>query len=271
MRLETTTRALRDAGRKALVPFFTAGYPDEESFLDLIAAAADAGCGTVEVGIPFSDPVADGPRIQLSSRAALAAGMTLDRALALTERVVARTGVGVVHMSYLNPVLRLGPETYARRAVEAGVVGVILPDVPFEESAPLRGAFAAEDLVLVDLIAPTTSAERVARIAADARGFLYLVSVAGVTGAAIDPAAHAAGLVARTRAATDLPCYVGFGIGDADAARRTARHADGVIVGSALMRLLQEAPDVATGVTRCADLMQSIISALAEPLEETTP
>ncbi|MDO9695082.1 MAG: tryptophan synthase subunit alpha [Candidatus Latescibacteria bacterium] len=268
MQLERTTRAERDAGRKALVPFFTAGYPGEGAFLDLVRAAADAGCRTVEVGIPFSDPVADGPLIQASSLAALRAGMTLRRALALTARATAATGVGAVVMSYANPVLRFGATEFAAAARDAGVVGVILPDVPHEEAAPLRGPLAAAGLPLIELIAPTTGAERVARIAADARGFLYLVALTGVTGAVADPAAHAAQLVGRARAVTDLPCYVGFGVSDAEGARRVVRDADGVIVGSALVRLLQSAPHQTAGVGDVAEFLQSLRKALASPARE---
>ncbi len=270
MRLEQTTRAERDAGRKALVPFFTAGYPSEAAFLDLVRAAADAGCRTVEVGIPFSDPVADGPLIQASSLAALRGGMTLRRALALTARATAATGVGAVVMSYVNPVLRLGAVEFAARARDAGVVGVILPDVPHEEGGPWRGPLAAAGLPLIELIAPTTGAARVAGIAADARGFLYLVALTGVTGAAADPAAHAAALVAHARAVTDLPCYVGFGVADPAGARRVARSADGVIVGSALVRLLQAAPDPSSGIRHVADFLHALRAALEPPAQEVT-
>jgi tryptophan synthase alpha chain len=266
--LEQTTRAEWEAGRKALVPFFTAGYPDEAAFLDLVRAAADAGCRIVEVGIPFSDPVADGPLIQASSLAALRGGMTLRRALALTARATAATGVGAVVMSYVNPVLRLGAAEFAARARDAGVVGVILPDVPHEEAAPLREPLAGVGLPLIELIAPTTDAARVAGIAAGARGFLYLVALTGVTGAAADPGAHAAELVARARAATDLPCYVGFGVSDADGARRAARVADGVIVGSALVRLLQAAPTPAAGVRDAAAFLQALQAALGSAARE---
>lgn len=270
MPLERTTRAERDAGRKALVPFFTAGYPSEGAFLDLVRAAAEAGCLTVEVGIPFSDPVADGPLIQASSLAALRAGMTLRRALALTARATAATGVGAVVMSYVNPVLRSGVAEFAAAARDAGVVGVILPDVPHEEAAPLRGPLAAAGLPLIELVAPTTGRDRVARIAADACGFLYLVALTGVTGAAADPAAHAAELVARARGATDLPCYVGFGVSDPEGARRVVRDADGVIVGSALVRLLQAAPHQMAGVEGVAAFLQTLRAAISPPAPEVT-
>jgi len=202
MRLETVTRAQRDEGHKALAPFFTAGYPDEAVFLDLIRAAADVGCRVVEIGIPFSDPVV---------------------------------------MSYLNPVMRMGLDVFAAAAADAGVGGVILPDVPVEEAYEARAALAARDLDLVSLMAPTTSAERAQEIAGTSSGFLYLVSLTGVTGADLDVEATVPSLVARARAVTDLPAYVGFGVSTAEQARDAVASADGVIIGSALVRIIDSA------------------------------
>jgi len=247
MRLETVTRAQRDEGRKALAPFFTAGYPDEAVFLDLIRAAADVGCRVVEIGIPFSDPVADGPLIQKSSQAALAGGMTLRRALALTTKAVAETGVTPVVMSYLNPVMRMGLDEFAAAAADAGVGGVILPDVPVEEASEARAALSARDLDLVALMAPTTDSDRAREIAGSSSGFLYLVSLTGVTGAVLDVNATVPSLVARARAVTDLPAYVGFGVSTAEQARDAVASAEGVIIGSALVRVIDAAGDDAAG------------------------
>ncbi len=241
MRLETVTRAQRDEGRKALAPFFTAGYPDEAVFLDLIRAAADVGCRVVEIGIPFSDPVADGPLIQKSSHAALAGGMTLRRALVLTAKAVAETGVTPVVMSYLNPVMRMGLDAFAAAAADAGVGGVILPDVPVEEASDARAVLAARDLDLVSLMAPTTSADRAQEIASTSSGFLYLVSLTGVTGADLVVESTVPSLVSRARAVTDLPAYVGFGVSTAEQARDAVAEADGVIIGSALVRIIDSA------------------------------
>ena len=241
MRLETVTRAERDAGRKVLAPFFTAGYPDEETFLDLVRAAAAAGCPVAEIGIPFSDPVADGPLIQTSSFKALQGGMTLRRALESTGRLTAETGISPVVMSYVNPVRRLGLADFAALAAENGVGGVILPDVPMEESAEPRDALAARGLDLVCLMAPTTCDGRAAATASVARGFLYLVSLTGVTGAALDVDASVPALVARARGVTDLPAYVGFGISSVEQAAAAAAAADGVIIGSALVRIIDAA------------------------------
>jgi tryptophan synthase alpha chain len=241
MRLETVTRTQRDEGRKALAPFFTAGYPDEAVFLDLIRAAADVGCRVVEIGVPFSDPVADGPLIQKSSHAALAGGMTLRRALALTAKAVAETGVMPVIMSYLNPIMRMGLDGFAAAAADAGVGGVILPDVPVEEAQDARAALSARDLDLVSLMAPTTDADRAREIAGSSSGFLYLVSLTGVTGADLDVESTVPSLVARARAVTDLPAYVGFGVSTAEQARDAVAAADGVIIGSALVKIIDSA------------------------------
>jgi tryptophan synthase alpha chain len=239
MRLRDLTESTRTAGRKALVPFLTAGYPDEATFLRLLAAATDAGCRVVEVGIPFSDPMADGPVIQASSERALAQGMTLKRALDLIERASASAPAGYVVMSYLNPILQMGIATFAERAARAGVAGVILPDVPLEESGELRPVLARAGIALVDLVAPTSGDERVAAIARQTEGFLYLVSLTGVTGARAGLAAGLAAFIARVRRSCDLPLYVGFGVSTPEQAAEVARSADGVIIGSALIRIVQ--------------------------------
>ncbi len=264
MRLERITREMRDAGRKALVPFFTAGYPDETTFLACVRAAAMAGCRVFEVGIPFSDPVADGPLIQASSQRALEGGMTLDRALDLTAQAADETGLAPVVMSYVNPILRKGLDAFAARAAEAGVAGVILPDVPVEESAAAAEALAAADLDLVALMAPTTDPDRAGAIAAASRGFLYLVSLTGVTGAALGGGEGLPDLVARARAATDLPCYVGFGVSTPEQARAAASAADGVIIGSALIKIIETAPSPTAAPALLRDFLGGVAAALED-------
>jgi tryptophan synthase alpha chain len=244
MRLGDVTGGLQERGEKALVAFLTAGYPDERTFVEVAVGAAEAGCDVIEVGVPFSDPIADGPVIQQSSQAALAGGMTLLRALDLTREIATRTETPLVIMSYLNPILNAGLEQFAEAAVESGVSGVILPDVSLEESADIRGIVAAAGLAYVDLVAPTSGTDRIRAIVAAAGdgGFLYLVSVTGVTGSGQDPSADLESFVARVRGETSLPLYVGFGISTPEQARRVAGAADGVIIGSQLIRLLGEPP-----------------------------
>jgi tryptophan synthase alpha chain len=238
MTLTDHTTAIRNDGRKALVPFLTAGYPDESTFLDCARAAATAGADVIEIGVPFSDPIADGPVIQAASTTALAGGMTLARALALAASLSKEIATPLVIMSYVNPILSYGPDRFAMDANGAGVSGVILPDVSFEESAPLRSAFHTMDFI--HLLAPTSSAERVEAIAKDATGFLYLVSLTGVTGARESLAEGLDDFVDRVRAKASVPLYVGFGVSTEEHARTVTASADGVIIGSRLIRLIDE-------------------------------
>ncbi|HPF34077.1 MAG TPA: tryptophan synthase subunit alpha [Candidatus Krumholzibacteria bacterium] len=241
MRLHERTTALRAAGRKALVPYLSAGYPDRAAFRRLLRATADAGCDVVEVGVPFSDPVADGPVIQAAGHAALAGGATLRTALDDAGEHAAATGASVVLMTYLNPVLRLGLDVFVDAAADAGLAGVILPDVPREESAQARAALRGRGLDLVDLAAPTSGDDRLRAIAADARGFLYLVSLTGVTGSVLDTSGGVLDFVRGVQSLTDTPCYVGFGVAEPAQAAALGRVADGAIVGSALLRRIGQA------------------------------
>ncbi len=259
--LERACRDRRERGEKALVPFLTAGFPDERTSLDLLAACARRGCEVVEIGVPFSDPVADGPVIQQASQAALDQGMTLRRALDLVAELKDEP-VQPVMMTYLNPVLRLGLTDFARRAAAAGCAGVIVPDLSSEETAPLRQALQGEGVALVDLVAPTTPDDRLTRIAAPAGGFLYLVAVAGVTGTRSADAGDLATFSDRVRRHTDLPLYVGFGIDGPEKAREAASAADGAIVGSALIRRLLDHPD-ADGVAAVLELVDGMLAALS--------
>jgi tryptophan synthase alpha chain len=261
-RLGALTAELRDRGVKPLVPFLTAGYPDEETFLGVMAAAADAGCRIVEIGIPFSDPVADGPVIQASSQRALEQGMTLKRTIELAGQVQAAQGLAVVLMGYLNPILHMGPEEFAAACREAGVAGVIVPDLPLEESGNLRTLLLEADVDLIDLVAPTTDDRRLEHHTAAAGGFMYLVSTTGVTGSGVDAGDDLESYVARVRAANPLPLYVGFGIATPDDAARVARCADGAVVGSALIRTIDQAADSAAAVTGAGDFLSRMNNAL---------
>lgn len=269
-RLEQEARALRAAGGKALVPYLTAGFPDEQTCLELLAGAAGRGCGTVEVGVPFSDPVADGPTIQRASQHALDRGMTLTRALALV-RELAGGGVKPVVMTYLNPILRLGLGPFADAAASAGCAGVIVPDLSVEESPELRAALQAVGLPLVDLVAPTTDAARLGRIAGPAVGFLYLVAVTGVTGSRAAEAGELAAFADRTRAHTDLPLYIGFGIDGPARAREAAAVADGVIVGSALVRRFLDAADPRAGLAAALGLVDDLLAVLPPASRRNAP
>jgi tryptophan synthase alpha chain len=262
MRLVQAANSLRTAGRKSLVPFFTAGYPDEETTLSLIAAACEAGSRIVELGIPFSDPIADGPAIQESSQQALASGMTLDKTLKLAAQAAREIDVAIVLMGYYNPILRMGPDRFARRAGEAGVAGLILPDVPLEESFEIRSTLADEGLTLVDFVARTSPPDRVRRIAEQASGFLYLVSVTGVTGAASARATDLDAFVREVRRHTGLPLYIGFGVSSCRLAREATHRADGVIIGSALVRIIQESRVGGSPVPEVRSFLQEVQQAI---------
>jgi tryptophan synthase alpha chain len=231
--------------RAALMPYLMGGYPSIEGSVEAGLAAADAGADLLELGIPFSDPLADGPVIHAAGTAALAAGATPHGVLGVCERLAVR--VPVVLMVYANIVLTAGAAAFALRAAAAGASGLIVPDLPHDEADELRAACDAEGLALVPLVAPTTTPDRIAEIGADARGFVYTVSLTGTTGerAALPPGL--ADTVARVRTATHVPVAVGFGISTPDHARAVAEIADGVIVGSRVVRAAGEGGAAAVG------------------------
>jgi len=229
----------------ALMPYLMGGFPSLEESVAAGLAAADAGADLLELGIPFSDPLADGPVIHAAGTAALAAGATPHGVLGVCERLAAR--VPVVLMVYANIVLTAGAESFALRAAAAGASGLIVPDLPFDEAGELRAACDAEGLALVPLVAPTTTPERIAAIGAEARGFVYTVSLTGTTGERDALPEGLAETVERVRASTEVPVAVGFGISTAEQARAVAEIADGVIVGSRVVRAAGEGGAAAVG------------------------
>ncbi len=232
--LEATLRAARAAGRKLLVPYITGGYRPE--WLDVVRAVADAGADAIEIGIPFSDPVMDGPVIQRASEDALAAGATPGGILAALRGHDA--GVPLAVMTYYNICFHMGHERFAQGLVDAGVSAAILPDLPLEETGPWCDAADAAGVETVLLAAPTAPDERLPRICARSRGFVYAVGLLGVTGERDTLAATATSIAARLKSVTDLPVLVGVGISNADQAVEASAVADGVVIGSALMRIL---------------------------------
>ncbi|GAC1316279.1 MAG: tryptophan synthase subunit alpha [Thermoleophilaceae bacterium] len=224
--------------RAALMPYMMGAYPDLEVSRDIGFACSDAGADLIELGVPFSDPLADGPVIHAAATSALAAGATPDLVLGLCESIAER--VPVVLMAYANPVLAAGPQAFVARAFDAGASGLIVPDLPHDEAAPLRGACDARGLALVPLAAPTSSPQRIAEIGADARGFVYTVSLTGTTGERAELPPELARTVASVRAVASVPVAVGFGISTAEQARAVGDLADGVIVGTRLVRAAGE-------------------------------
>lgn len=249
-------RALRVAGRRALVCYVTAGHPDPAASVRLMRELPAAGADVLEVGIPFSDPLADGPIIQGSSQQALAHGVNLDRALQLIAE--ARPAAPVVLFSYLNPLLAAGPDVLSR-AAQAGVAGVLVTDLPVGADTAREAWLGGGPLEFVRLVAPTTPAARMAEIARHGGGFVYLISRLGVTGVHQGVAAELPETIARLRAVCDLPICVGFGIARPEQARAVGALADGVVVGSALVQAAGEG-----GVDAALALVRSLRAALDE-------
>lgn len=249
-RIARAFAAARDQRRAALMPYYTLGYPDAETSLAVIRAVAAAGADLIELGVPFSDPLADGPTIQRSTQVALAAGASVRRCLELTARLRA-AGVRqpLLLMGYINPILAYGVTRYVTDARAAGADGFIVPDLPPEEGGEMAAACREQGCALVYLLAPTASPARAAAVAAQASGFLYLVSVAGVTGARSSLPAGVADFIARARSATALPVALGFGIAGPAQAAEAGRLADGVIVGSALIDAVDRGPDPAAAAS----------------------
>lgn len=240
-RIDAKFNELKETRRAALMPYLPLGYPTLDISRELIRAAAGAGADVIELGVPFSDPLADGPIIQRATQVALENGMTLARCLAMV-RAARADGVDIplVLMGYYNPILRYGVERFVQDACAAGADGVIVPDLPVEEADELRQTAAAYDFATTFLAAPTSTDERLRKIGDATRGFLYLVSLTGVTGMRTSLAEGLAEFVQRTRHATDKPLCVGFGISNAENARAVAELADGVIVGTALVARISD-------------------------------
>ena len=253
-RLEATLRARRDAGHKLLVPYVTGGLGDD--WLDVVRAVAAAGADAVEVGLPFSDPVMDGPVIQEASARALAAGATPAGLVAALAR--ADAGVPLVVMTYYNLVFRAGHRRFARSLVEAGVGGAILPDLPLEELGDWSRAADDAGVATILLAAPTTPDDRLAAICARSRGWVYGVGLLGVTGERDALAASAARMGRRLKTVTDLPVLIGVGVSTPEQAVGAAAESDGVIVGSALVRRLLDG----AGPEGAADFVASLRAAL---------
>lgn len=247
----------REEGRAALVPYFTAGHPSADATVDVLAAVADGGADVIELGIPFSDPLADGPTIQASSFQSLRNGTTVERVLRDLAEFRVGSETPVVLFTYLNPVLRYGVDRFLAEAVEAGANGLLLTDLPTGADADLEEAVIASPLDLIRLIAPTTPLERVPEVARGGSGFLYYISRTGVTGARQELRAELKEEVDAIRGAVDLPVAVGFGISTPEQAATVGGLADGVVVGSALVQRLGE-----EGIEAGAEFVRALREAL---------
>jgi tryptophan synthase alpha chain len=245
----------RAGGRKLLVPYLMAGIPDEAGFPAALAAIADAA-DAIEVGLPYSDPLMDGPVIASAGERVLRNGVGPLRSLALMARSDTGDTPRVV-MTYFNPIHRIGEDVFCERVARAGGAGLIVPDLPLEESESLRSAAAAHGLAWIPLVAPTSSPERVEALAATCTGFVYAVSSLGVTGIRASLSERAAAVAASCRNATDLPVLVGIGVSNGSQAVEASRNADGVVVGSAVVRAVLE-----EGSSAAVDFLRDVRAAL---------
>lgn len=239
-RIAQTFETLKKKNEKALVGFVSAGDPDMETSLKLVTAMCEAGLDVLELGIPFSDPTSDGPVIQRSSARALKAGLNLKKVLEMTAQVRKTTDIPIILFSYYNPIMAYGNSEFYRDALAAGADGVLVVDLPPEESAEMTDQWAGSGLDLIRLVAPTTPQTRMKQIADNSSGFLYLVSMIGVTGSGGLDTGAIEHYTSTLRAVTGLPICVGFGISTADHVRAVASVADGVVIGSAFERTIEE-------------------------------
>ena len=261
-RIASAFTAADGSRKKAFIPFITCGDPTLDVTEQVVVAMAEAGADLIELGIPFSDPTAEGPVIQEANIRALAGGVTTDDVFALVARIRERgVEVPMVFMTYANVLFSYGLERFAANAAKAGIDGVIVPDVPHEEKPEFAEPLAAEGLELVSLIAPT-SHERIREIASDAAGFVYCVSSLGVTGVRSEITTDISAMVELVRSATDVPCAVGFGISTPEQAANMAAKSDGAIVGSAIIKILAQygvdaVPHVADYVRQMAEAVHT--------------
>jgi tryptophan synthase alpha chain len=261
--IERIARAFEGNGKRAaLMPYLMGGYPDMERSLRLGETLVDAGADVIELGIPFSDPLADGPVIQAAGEEALRAGATFDGVLELVAKPLA-SRVPLVVMCYANPIIARGRDAVAARLAEAGVAGLIVPDLPIDESGELREACDRAGIALVPLVAPTTTPERIEQTGAAARGFIYVVSVTGVTGERNELPPELASVVDHVRKAASVPAAVGFGIATPEQVGQVGDLADGVIIGTRLVRALADASSLEAGLEDVSDFTRQAAAALA--------
>ena len=250
-----------DQGHKALIPYITVGYPDIEATLKVVSLLASNGADIIELGIPFSDPVADGITIQRASFHALQSGVTPKVCLKIAKELSQKTEIPLIFMTYFNPIFSYGLEEFCAACASSGVSGLIIPDLPPEEGSELEAITQRQGLDLIYLLAPTSTQERAKLVAKRSRGFIYLVSVTGVTGVRNRLAADLETFVTRVRRVATQPLCVGFGISTAEQAKRVAKIADGVIVGSRLIQFMEAEDNFMSPV-------ESFVKGLRQALDE---
>ncbi len=261
-RISRTFESLAAANRKALVGYLTAGDPNPETSFQILRKACDAGIDILELGVPFSDPTADGPAIQKASQRALASGMSLSKTLELAARLRKEVDTPIMLFGYYNPLFKFGLERLAKEAAAAGIDGLLVVDLPPEEAGPLKAALEGTDIQVILLVAPTTRPERIQMIANETGGFLYLITKAGTTGEGGLNRDSIAKHAAEVKAMSPLPVCLGFGISSGEDAQALGPMADGIIVGSALVNIIGNAPDAADLPERMAAKIRELRTGL---------
>jgi len=269
-RLRRLFATVRSERRAALLPFLTAGIPDLDSSASMFEAMADAGADGFEIGIPYSDPLMDGPVIAEAAERSLASGMTIERAFRITDRVTSSTGRPALLMTYTNPVMHYGPERFARDAASAGADGLIIADLPVEEAGPFLAAARKAGTGMALFAAPTTTDARLEAIVRGGATFIYAVAAFGVTGERAQSSDALATLASRIRSISDLPIVAGVGISNPEQAAAAARHADGVIVGSALVRRVIESASADDAARSVGDAVRALSAAVRSGTSATT-
>ncbi|TMQ25929.1 MAG: tryptophan synthase subunit alpha [Nitrospirae bacterium] len=261
-KLDHTFATLRQRGEKALIAYVMAGDPSLQDTEQLVVELEQAGADIIELGVPFSDPIADGPVIQQAAERALRSGTSLRTILSMVTRLRARTQIPLILMAYYNNIHAFGPERFCHEAAQAGVDGVIMPDMPPDEAGPLRGPAAAAGLPLIFLLAPTSTEERRTFVARQSQGFVYYVSLTGITGAKLHNMADVAKNVEKIRKVTRVPVAVGFGVATPEDAAKVAAIADGVIVGSAIVKQIAAYGQKPEMVKHVAGFVRSLKAAM---------
>ncbi len=261
-RIKDMFKKRQRAGQAALIPFVTCGDPDLETTVELVLVMEESGADLVELGLPFSDPLADGPTIQAASQRALENGMNTDRFLEAVEAIRRRSRIPLVLMGYYNNILQYGLERFAKAASQVGIDGTIIPDLPLEEATEWRRVASAHGIANILLTAPTTPPERASRIARASRGFLYHVSVTGITGARTELPKEVTGSIAALKETSPVPVCVGFGVATPEQVSMLSQVADGVIVGSALVKRIEAG--IGSGKKAIVSEVAKFVSALKE-------
>ena len=263
-RIQKRFEWLKSNSEKALVAFVTAGDPDLDTTRELFSAIEEGGADIIELGVPFSDPLADGPVIQAASQRSLKSGTTLKKIIQLVRDIRQSSQLPIVLMTSFNPVFVYGQEAFVKDAVEAGVDGVIIPDLPPEEAGEFDALAQAKALDVIYLLAPTSTPDRIEMVGTRSRGFIYYVSLTGVTGTRDSLAKGVEERVTRIKQATSLPVLIGFGISGPQQARAASKGSDGVIVGSAIVRMIEETPDPAERKEKLKDFVRSVKQSLQD-------